>query len=464
MSGLRQAWLVARRELRERARSKALWAGTAIMLVVVVAAIVVPSMLEDGEVTRDVGFTGATPAGLPQATVDQGDAVDVTVRLRRVADQAAGEQAVRDEDLDVLVVDGRSLKWPSDADERLRAVVTGAIQLVAVQERAREAGISAGQLAALSAPVPVDSEELGSVGGRSPDDETAASVMSMLLLFGVATYGQLVLTGVVQEKSSRVVEVLLARMPPRNLLGGKIAGIGLLGFAQLVATVLAALTATVVVDSVDLPAISGGVLAWVVVWFVLGYAMYAVSYGAIGSLASRTEDASSIAAPVTTVLVVGYWATLVTMSEDPAGGWSQAVSLFPATAPFAMPGRVALGVADWWEPVLAAVLTVATVAALVVVGGRVYARAVLHTGPRLGFREVWQRAAAGAPAGAPAEAVPVAGERASRPANGVLVVAAAALGAVAFAVARDAVLGVAVGAGAYGVGARLVRARARSAR
>lgn len=391
MNDLRQAWLVARREVRERVRSKALWAGTALMLVVVVAAIVVPAVVGGGAVTRDVGFTGATPDALAAATVDHGEAVEVTVRVHRYDDRAAGETAVRDGAIDVLVVDARLLEWRDRTDERLRSIVAGAIQMIVVQERAAAAGISADQLEALAAPVPIDSRELGIAGGRSPDDETAAYVMSILLLFAIATYGQLVMTGVVQEKSSRIVEVLLARMPPRNLLAGKIAGIGLLGFAQFVITALAALAASVAVDAVDLPAISGGVLAWAVVWFVLGYVMYATAYGAFGSLASRTEDASSIAAPVTAVLVVGYWASLMAVGRDPDAGLARLASLFPATAPYAMPGRIALGAAAWWEPIVASVLTLGAIGALVAFAGRVYRGAVLHTGATLKLRDAWRR-------------------------------------------------------------------------
>ena len=132
----------------------------------------------------------------------------------------------------MLVVDAQQLMWRGDADERLRAVVTGAIQLVALQERAAAAGIDPDELLALVAPVPVENVELGIAAGRGPDDEAAAAVMSILLLMAIVTYGNLVLTGVVEEKSSRVVEVLLARMPARNLLAGKVAGIGLLGFGQ----------------------------------------------------------------------------------------------------------------------------------------------------------------------------------------------------------------------------------------
>jgi len=441
------------------------------MLVLVVLAIVVPALVDTDEVTRDVGFAGTVAEGLPDAVTEHGEAVDVTVRVRRYDDVATGEQAVRDEDIDVLVVDTRLLKWRGDADERLRAVLTGAIQLIAVQERAAAAGLTPEQFAALAAPVPVENEALGIAEGRSPDDETAAYLMSLLLLVALATYGQLVLTGVVQEKSSRVVEVLLARTPARNLLAGKIAGIGLLGFAQFAVTALAALIATVAVDTVDVPAVSGDVLAWVVGWFVLGYVIYATAYGAFGSLASRTEDASSISAPVTTLLIAGYWASLVAVGGDPGGGWAKVVSFFPATAPFAMPARVALGAAAWWEPVVAAGVALVAIAALVVFAGRVYSGAVLRIGATVKLRDAWRGTPTLATAGrgsmwrrehdTNASQTTAALDRTTRV---VLVSIAVGVGVVAFAVARDVVMAVAVGAGAFVIGSRIVTAHQRSAR
>jgi ABC-2 type transport system permease protein len=178
-------------------------------------------------------------------------------------------------------------------------------------------------------------------------------------------------------------------MPARSLLAGKVTGIGLLGFGQFVLTALAALVATLTVDSVDIPAVSGGVLAWVVVWFVLGYALYAMAYGALGSLASRAEDAQSVAGPVIYVLLAGYFASFIAVSEDPEGGWSRLLSFVPVTAPLAMPGRIALGAAAWWEPYLAAALTMAAIAALVAVAGQVYTNAILQTGPTIRLRDAW---------------------------------------------------------------------------
>ncbi len=258
-----------------------------------------------------------------------------------------------------------------------------------MQERATAAGISPDALLALVAPVPVESVELGSVAGRSPDDEMAVMIMTVLLFIAISTYGNLVLTGVVEEKSSRVVEVLLARIPARSLLAGKVAGIGLLGLAQFGLTALVALVATTMVDSVDLPAVSAGVLAWVVVWFVLGYALYAMVYGALGSLASRTEDAQSVSGPVIVVLMAGYFASFVAVGR-PDSGVARLASLFPPTAPLAMPSRIAMGAVAWWEPVLAVALTVAAIVGLLRLGGRVYAGAILHTGPTLRLRDAWR--------------------------------------------------------------------------
>lgn len=388
MNHVRQGWLVAVREMRERSRSRAFRASFVGMLLVVLAVIVVPTLFDSSGDTRDVGLTGVVPKGLPQAISDQSEAAGETVDVHRYDDVATAEEAVRDGDIDVLVIDARRLEWRRQTDEQMQAILTSAIQGVAVQERATAAGISPDALLELVAPVPVVSVELGSYAGRSPDDELAAMVMTVLLFIAISTYGNLVLTGVVEEKSSRVVEVLLARIPARSLLAGKVVGIGLLGLAQFGVTALVALVAITTVDSIDLPAVSGGVLAWVVVWFVLGYALYAMVYGALGSLASRTEDAQSVSGPVIVVLSAGYFASFIALGR-PDSAVAQLASQFPLTAPLAMPNRIAMGAVEWWEPMLAVILTAATVVGLLWLAGRVYAGAILHTGPTLRLRDAW---------------------------------------------------------------------------
>lgn len=390
MSAVNQGWLIAQREMRERARSRGFRISTLLMLLIAVGMVILPGLVDTTDTTRTVGTTGTSSQTFEQTLASSGEAIDLTIQLRHLDDLAAGQNTLRDERVDVLVVGMRRLEWRGTPDPELQALLTSTIQVATVRQRAADTGLDPGTVAQLLSPVPVESVQIGAVPGRNADDDAAAALMTVALLAAIIIYGNLVLTGVVEEKSSRVVEVLLARVPPKALLSGKVVGIGLLGLGQLGVTAVAALLASMTADSVDLPAVTGGVLAWVLVWFVLGYALYAMIYGALGSLASRTEDAQAVAGPVSYVMVAGYWASFLAISADPDGLWARGLSLFPATAPLAMPGRIALGATTWWEPVLAVVLTLAAVAGLVSFAGRVYQNAVLLTGAKIRIRDAWR--------------------------------------------------------------------------
>jgi ABC-2 type transport system permease protein len=448
MTVVTQGWLVAKREMRERARSRGFRISSALMLLLAVVMVVLPGLLDTSD-TRSVGITGVTPHGIEQTLSSTGDSGGTSVELHRFDSLASGEEALRDEKIDVLVVAARRLEWRGRVDAELQALVTGAIQVATVRDRAAAAGVDPDTVARMLSPVPVQSVQIGAAPGRSRDDDTAATLMTGALLAAIVIYGNLVLTGVVEEKSSRVVEVLLARLPAKALLGGKVVGIGLLGFGQLAATAVVALVASMTIGSVDLPAVTGGVLAWVLVWFVLGYALYAMIYGALGSLASRTEDAQAVAGPVGYVLIAGYWASFIAIGADPDGPWARGLSLFPATAPLAMPGRIALGAAAWWESPLAVLLTLAAIAGLISFAGRVYQNAVLRTGAVVRLRDAWQSTPADKPQGArtpPLEKVTemLASPHKSTILLAVLAAAGVLTAALVFMLAQDVILSVAV--------------------
>ena len=467
MNGSRQIWLVALREIRERGRSRAYRASLVAMVLVVVGAIVLPTLLDDRNGVRHVGLTGEFSTELGASIEAQGDASDVGTDIREYATVASGREAVRDGDIHVLVIDGRQLEWQRRIDPELRATTVAAIQSLALRERAESAGIDPEQLRSLITPVTITDIELGQVAGRDPDDETATFIMTVLLFFALSTYGTMVLSGVVEEKSTRVVEVLLARMPARNLLAGKIAGIGLLGFGQFALTALAAGLATLFVDRFDVPSISGALLAWLVAWFVLGYALYATLFGAMGSLASRVEDTQTVAGPITALLILVYFVSFATIGS-PDTTWAQLVSFFPATAPLAMPVRLAMSEPAWWEPIFAAVLTTGAILGLVRIGGRIYTRAILHSGPTLKLTEVlrnserdFQRSGG---AGEPLDDSPT-GRRVAMNADHedhrfalTLAIVIGALVGIAVAVLlEDVILGVAVGAGLIAIATRVIR-------
>jgi ABC-2 type transport system permease protein len=473
MNGMRQGWLVAMREMRERSRSRAFRVSVVLMIVTVAAMLILPALLKPGS-TRSVGLTGSASPALAAAISRQAHAVGTTARVHRYASLTAAEQAVRQGRLDVLVAGQRRLEWKGRADEQLKAVLTGAIQLVTMRERAAAAGVAPGALAELLAPVPVRSVELGPAAGRSPGDETAVLVMTAVLFFCISIFGSLVLTGVLEEKASRVVEVLLARVPARVLLAGKIGGIGLLGLAQIGVTALTALVAITAFHSIHVPAIRGAVLAWVVIWFVLGYILYATIYGALGSLGSRVEDAQSVAGPISVVLVVAYFASFA-MIAQPTSALARAISYFPLTAPMAMPGRIAMGATTWWEPLVAAALTLAATLVLVRIAGRLYTGAILHGGPRLSLRGAWHGRTASVPgptaasahtttmphsASAPARAKTMTANpdlTSHRLLTTVLVGAGVILGTVTAVLTSDVIIGVIAGAGFIAVAIQMIK-------
>ncbi len=192
-----------------------------------------------------------------------------------------------------------------------------------------------------------------------------------------------------EEKSSRVVEVVLSRVRPTELLAGKIAGIGSVGLAQFTVVAVAALAALALSDSAQAPQTTPGTIGWIVFWFVLGYGFYAVLYAAAGSLVSRQEEAQSMTFPITAILLVGYLFSLGT-AESPDSLGALIGSFVPPTAPMVMTVRIANGGVPWWEIVLSVALMLATIYGMVQLAGRIYAGAVLRIGRRVKLKEAWR--------------------------------------------------------------------------
>jgi ABC-2 type transport system permease protein len=193
---------------------------------------------------------------------------------------------------------------------------------------------------------------------------------------------------VVEEKSSRVVEVLLARVRPADLLAGKVLGIGLLGIGQFIALAVAAAATIQIVDPPDLPPGTLPLIGVVVLWFVLGYGFYSVLYGALGALATRTEDAQAATAPLSVVMLLAYFGAFSAMAQ-PDAWWVTLGSLLPPTAPMFMPLRAGLTAVPVWQMALAVVLMAVAIVGTIQVGGRLYRGAVLHTAGRLRIRQAW---------------------------------------------------------------------------
>jgi ABC-2 type transport system permease protein len=375
MSGTRPIILVARREIRERLHSRAFLWSTFLMLVLVGASTGLGRVINTDKSYR-VAVVAPPPPGLAAALQRAAIPFDAKVRLRTFASLSAGRDELVAKKVDALLaLRSDQIIFRSNVDSKLAAI----------------ADTAARALRQHLPPAP----ELTAATVKPPDAEatTAATAVayvgSLLLLTSLAVYGQWVLTGVVEEKNNRVVELILSAIRPRQLLAGKVIGIGLLGLAQLalVAGLASALLAAGVFDA---PASLGASLALVVPWFALGFALYAVAYAAAGALASQQQDASSAGQPVTYTLLSAYFVGYIALSADADGTLAHVLTVFPLTAPLVLPARNALVGVAVWEQVLAAVLILAAIYALLRLAGRVYARGLLHTGPRLKARAAWR--------------------------------------------------------------------------
>jgi ABC-2 type transport system permease protein len=191
---------------------------------------------------------------------------------------------------------------------------------------------------------------------------------------------------VVEEKASRVVELLLATMRPWQLLAGKVIGLGLLGLAQIVVIAAVGVTGALAFDLVDIPGDLIGTAVGVVAWFVLGYAFYASIFAVAASLVSRQEDLGTVVMPTTLVLVVAF-VIGIQAAGDPGGTLAVVTSYIPGLSPLVMPVRQAAGDVALWETALAVVLMLVAIALIVRLGGRVYAGALLRTGGKTKLRE-----------------------------------------------------------------------------
>ena len=375
--------LVAERGIVESLRSRTFKVVTGLLLVLSVAAVVVPQLLRSNETTYTLATTAQAPAGLVAALDSAGRAAGFTVHYETRADEAAVRQAVRDGDAtaglvgDVLYTSAASVTFP--------VVVAQSVVALEASRRLVEAGLTPAQIANVQSVRPPRQVDVGRV-------EDARSVVGFavgIVLFLALTFaGNTIATTVAMEKSTRISEVLLAVLRPSQALVGTVAAVGAVTFLQLLVLVTPLAVAVRVLPDIELPPVAGGDLAIAVVWFVLGFALYAFLFAAAASLVDKITEVSSAIMPVTLVLTASYIVALTVVARNPEGVWGVLASLFPITAPIAMPVRWAGGLVPVWQLLLSMALTVGTAVLLVWIASAIYRRALVITGRRVKVTEV----------------------------------------------------------------------------
>jgi ABC-2 type transport system permease protein len=394
-SGLDNIKLTARRELVERTRrDRSFLISTLVTLGILCAIIFVPRLFGAGDPEEfDVGLVGPASQPIGQALTAQGEAVDVRINLQQPASAAAADAAVRDGDLDLAVIDGRELVAESELDEQLNLLVQAASRAVRAQQTLQAAGVGQGEIQAALAPPPLPLRSLEPVDEGARSKRTIATVAVFVLYGQIIGYCFTVAMGVVEEKSTRVVEVLLAAVRPVQLLAGKIIGIGLVGLIQLAIIGVIGLAAATWSGAITLPPDAWGTIGSVLLWFLLGYAFYSSLFAVAGAIVSRQEELQNTATPLNLLMLASFFvAFTVSLGGGADSTLARVTSFLPPVAPLVMPVRIAGGDAAAWEIAASLAVMLVSIVAVVVLAARLYEGAILRTGARVKLGDAWRSA------------------------------------------------------------------------
>jgi ABC-2 type transport system permease protein len=408
---VRNARLVAGREYGVRVRSRAFAISTLVLAVVATAAALAPLAIRALERESVVRIAASAP---------DARTADLTLRsLEIVLNGSASLDPTASPTYRFTLVD------PADVPEARAEVAAGTLDgLLVVTIGAEErldfeyvTGNPAGRQAilfrlvavAVAASIRAD-EAKGLIGefvvtdaipGDRPGgseldaagNQILATILVILVFVTSVTYGMWVATSVAEEKSSRVMEVMLNAATPGEMLAGKVVGVGGAGLTQLAAIVLPAAAVVALQgplarlvlgeagDGTPLEGLTPGILAAFVVFFLLGFVLTALVYAAAGSLVSRQEDVQQVALPMLMLSFTAYFAAFFA-STNPAAPWVAPLSWLPFFSPYLMLTRLVVGWVEPWELALAIGLLVAAILLALLVAARIYAAGVLLYGQR----------------------------------------------------------------------------------
>jgi len=345
--------LVAEREILSQVRAKAFIISTAITLALVIGGIILSSVL-GGRTTEatPVAVVGSVPAAVLAS-----DALDIT----DVGDRAEAEALVRSGEVDAAIV-------PDDS-----AIGYALIALDEVPE-----GVSA----ALSVSPEVQLLE----ASDTPSGLRTLIGLAFGIVFMIAVLGSgaTIMQNTVQEKQSRVVEILLAAVPARALLAGKILGNSVIGVGTAGAIAAAAALGLAVTGQTEMLDLLSAPLIWFVVFFIFGFVLVASVFAAGAALVSRQEDTGAVMTPAMMLVMIPYFG-VVFFGDNPT--IMTILSYIPFSAPVAMPVRLFFGEAEWWEPLISLALLVVAAAAVMLVASKIYTNSLLRMGSRVTLRE-----------------------------------------------------------------------------
>lgn len=376
--------LVAGREIVVRLTNRAFIISTIITLLFIAGFGAFSIWQGNRTTTHTVAVTAPDVGAIVSAAGAAASRADdkVAIQPSTVGSDAAARTALQEGEADAWLhrgSDGWVLTSTRDPDPALRTAIGDVVRDQALSANAAAAGTTA---EALQRGTVLATDRLDGQEDNAGFVALVTFIFALLFYMSAVTFGYLISGSVVQEKQSRIVEIIATAIPLRQLLAGKVVGNSVLAFAQIVLFGAVGLAAVSFTEFSRLVTSLSTAVGWFVLFFVVGFLALACLYAVAGALASRAEDLQSTTAPMTMVLILVYIAGSIA-----SGTALQVISFLPIFSVVAMPARILAGEAMWWEPVVALVLMAGFAAATIVIGERIYRRSLMQTRGKLSWRQ-----------------------------------------------------------------------------
>ena len=418
---VRNVFIVAKREYISRVKSKSFWIATAALPLLLGGMLVVPSLIMSKTTAQQVlalvdttGKVGpALKAGLERVGEMTFEQASFEVELIEPADDEAQQRT----ELDRRVLDGDISAWVWVSDTTLESdhveyhaesvsnfvtqqVLRGTVTEIMRALRLAEAGYDVAAIGHLSRPIGLETVRVSEEGSRA-EGGAGGFALALALFFMLYTvillYGSQMMLGVLEEKASRVVEVMLSAVRPVELMTGKLAGICAVGLTQLgvwmgTAFVLLSpglVTLAFLPDDFELPTLPIPILLNFFGYFLLGFFLFASFYGMVGAAFNNQQEAQQMSM-IGVAFVVSPMFVLMPILNDPDSTLAVSMSLFPLFTPLIMILRMAVKMPPMWQIVLSYLLTIATCGGMIWLAARVYRVGILMYGKKPSPREIWR--------------------------------------------------------------------------
>ncbi len=389
-SAMQTIRLVAQREIATRAKTRSFVVSTVVLMLVIVVGLIVWKAISGGGTDPErVGVAGDSSLSTTIGQVGEASGTPITVVSIASGPDALSQarSSVESGDLDAAVVRGSGESYAIVSKTGLSDSLSGVLR-GSIQQHELAQGLTARGVDAASLPTPTITTVQ-----TTPDKPDKAQrivialVGAILLITAIMLGGNMIAVGVVEEKTSRIVELLLATVKPLHLMWGKILGIGAVALGQVVVLGLTALIAGIATGMLTIAGTAIWMFFAVLVWFLLGYLFFATLYAAAGALVSRQEELGSTIMPLTVLSMAVMYAGIFGV-QSLQSTFIEVLTWIPPFSAVLMPIRIATGDTNAMQIVVTLILMILACAAATWFAARIYQRSILRTGSRVKWSEV----------------------------------------------------------------------------